>query len=176
MKLEYIKGSGKADKASILVGKTQIPASVISRLQVATEGKSAQRVANMVFAALQTKYSSVLDELDKAGLDYAEALAKMVALKPVKAPKTGHRASKGVVLATSVSKVIARRFKGTSEEMVMAFLEAVSKEEFSTEVISMLESYQKTYGTNPLGFIKVNERKANPKALKALKAWRQQHQ
>ena len=66
------------------------------------------------------------------------------------------------------SKGICKRFKGTPEEVVAAFLETVAKPEFKTEVVDCISAFKKNFGESKLGYIKTSNRMGNPAAQKAL--------
>ncbi len=164
----YIKGTGKSDKAEYRFGKISIPAAVITRLESEIAGKPEARQNHIIYAALEKKYSAFLDAVEAAEMEYSEALSAMVAIKPKKSVGTGQRATQVEKNAETFAKGIAKRFKGTPEEMVMQFQVAVATETFKAEAIDILTSYQKQFGTGPTGYIKTSSRKGNLAAIKAL--------
>ena len=78
------------------------------------------------------------------------------------------RSSKAARAAEVFSKGMCKRFKGTPEEVVEAFLELVAKPEFRTEAIDCITAFHKNFGESKLGFIKTSNRKGNPAAQEAL--------
>ena len=172
MSIKFIKGAGKGDRASFVVGKTVVPVSVISRVEKACEGKLEQRQGFIIFAALQSKYAPALEAIDKLGISYPEALKQMVALKPVKAAGKSSRAPKLAKTGEAIAKGVVKRFKGSPKEIVASFVALAGDSAFQNELVGILESYQKQNGLSPTGHIKSSNRKANPKAMKALKAAR----
>ncbi len=164
----YIKGTGKSDKAEYRLGRVSIPAAVITRLEAEVAGKPENKQNHIIYAALEKKYSDFLDAVEAQEMEYSEALAAMVSIKPKKSVATGQRASAATKNAEAFVKGIAKRFKGTPEEMVMQFQVAVASEGFKAEAIDILSSYLKQYGKGPTGFIKTSGRKGNLAAIKAL--------
>jgi len=173
MKIEFIKGTGKSDKARFILAKQEVPQAVITRLMDKLDGKSGAALDRIFYQGLE-KYEDFLTAMEAASITPAIAVEQMEKLKPVKEVKAGTRKTKGVLLAASVSKLIARRFKGQPEEMVKDFLDAVSKPEFTGAVIAQLTSFKAEFGSNALGFIKVSGRQSNPAAIAALRARRGQ--
>lgn len=172
--ITFHPGSGKTEKAAYRLGKQFVPAAVITRIIAEAEGKSEQRKAALVYSKLAKNYSSFIEEMDKADLDYVAALEQMKALKPVKATGgTGERAGKVEKTAEALVKGICKRFKGTPAEMIESFLKVVTGEEFKKEAEDIIRSYQKQFGTGNTGFTKTSGRKGNPKAIKALAAARE---
>ena len=173
MSIKYIKGTGgKGDKASFLVGKTVVPASVITRIERACEGKPEQRQSFIIYAALEKKYAPILEALDNLKMSYPDALKQMVALKPVKVTGTTSRVPKLVKICESIAKGVAKRMKGEPREIVASFVALVGDVAFQNELEGILETYKNQNGLSPTGFIKTSSRKANPKAMKALAAAR----
>jgi hypothetical protein len=165
----FIKGSGKQNKASYKLGKALVPAAVITRVSKAVAGLPDHRQALVFYSKLQKEYSTFLDELDKAKIDYLDALKQMVELKPKKPAGTGQRITKVEKNAELFSKIICKRFKKDStEEMVDAFLKSVNSPEFKKEAMDFINIYEKQHGRNTQGFIKTSNRKGNPAAQKAL--------
>ena len=173
MKIEFAKGTGKSDKAKFVRGKQKIPLAVITRLMDKLGGKSGPALDRLFYQGLE-RYEDFLTAMEAASITPAMAVEQMEKLKPVKEVKSGTRKSKGVLLAASVSKLIARRYKGQPEEMVMDFLDAVSKPEFTVAVIAQLTSFKAEFGSNALGFIKASGRRGTAAAIAALKARRGQ--
>jgi len=174
MKIQYVKGTGKENKAEFKLGKASVPASVISRTIKETEGKPENRKAFIIYGKLQKNYGSFLEALDAASLDYVDALNQMKELRPQKAAGTAHGAGKVQRTAVALAKPICKRFKGTPEEMIEAFLEAVNSPEFKKETIDIISANQKNFGKSALGFTKTSNRKGNPNAMKALEKVRKQ--
>jgi len=172
MSIKFVKGTGKGDRASFMVGKTVVPVSVISRIEKACEGKTDQRQNFIIFASLQNKYASAIEAIEKLGLSYSEALKQMVTLKPVKATGKGARVPKLVKTVEAIAKGVAKRFKGSPKEIVESFVALANEAAFQDELVGILEAYQKQNGLSPTGHIKSSSRKANPRAMKALAAAR----
>ena len=166
--IDFKKGTGKKDRAVYLVGTKTIPAAVITRLLPSLVGLSGPKLDRSFYQGLE-KYPEALDVLDGLEITPALAVERFQALqkesKPVASTK---RVSRTVKTAELFSKGICKRFKGTPEEMVAEFLEAVSKPEFKAEAIDCITAYEKTNGKNTSGFIKTSSRKGNPAAQKAL--------
>jgi hypothetical protein len=122
------------------------------------------------------RYPAVLDAIDTYGLTPTDAIAAFTKIRDenekARAPKQ-QRASKVEKAAETFAKGICKRFKGSPEEMVDAFLETVAKPEFKKEVVDVIAAYQKNFGQSSLGFIKTSNRKGNPAAQKALKKRRE---
>ena len=78
------------------------------------------------------------------------------------------RASKVAEAAELFSKGICKRFKGSPEEVVDAFLETVTRPEFKSEAVDCISAFKKNFGESKLGFIKTSNRQGNPAAQKAL--------
>ena len=89
------------------------------------------------------------------------------------APKQ-QRASKVERAAEAFAKGICKRFKGSPEEIVDAFLEIVGKAEFKIEAVDVISAYQKNFGQTSLGYIKTSNRKGNQAAQDALAKRRMQ--
>lgn len=177
MSIKFVKGSGgKGDKASFMISKTIVPASVITRIERACEGKPEQRQSFIIYAALEKKYAPVLEALDNLKMSYPQALKEMSALKPAKATGTGARVPKLVKTVEAIAKGVAKRFKGDPKTIVESFVALANEASFQTELVGILEAYQKQNGLSPTGNIKTSRRKANPNALKALAAKRAERQ
>jgi hypothetical protein len=166
----FVKGTGKANKAAYLVGAEKVPASVITRLLTALSGLSGAKLDRSFYQGLE-KYPAVLDAIDAYGLSPAFAVSSFLKLQEENRPApnpASQRASKVVRAAELFSKGICKRFKGTPEEVVAAFLETVAKPEFKTEVVDCISAFKKNFGESKLGFIKTSNRQGNPAAQKAL--------
>ncbi len=172
MAIKFVKGTGKGDRASFMVGKSVVPVSVISRVEKACAGKPEQRQGFIIYSALEKKYTPALEAIDKLGISYPEALKQMISLKPAKVAGTGTRVPKLVKTAESIAKGVVKRFKGTPKEIVASFVALAGETTFQDELVGILEAYQKQNGLSPTGHIKTSTRKANPKAMKALAAAR----
>lgn len=172
MSIKFVKGTGKGDRASFMVGKSVVPVSVISRVEKACAGKPEQRQGFIIYSALEKKYTPALEAIDKLGISYTEALKQMISLKPAKVAGTGTRVPKLVKTAESIAKGVVKRFKGTPKEIVASFVALAGETTFQDELVGILEAYQKQNGLSPTGHIKTSTRKANPKAMKALAAAR----
>ena len=166
----FVKGTGKTNKAAYLVGTEKVPAAVVTRLLKGVQGLSGSKLDRAFYQGL-VKYPTVLDALDAYGLNAAVAASSFQKLQeenqPVKTAAS-QRSSKVVRAAELFSKGICKRFKGTPEEVVAAFLELVSKPEFKTEAVDCIAAFKKNFGESKLGFIKTSNRKGNPAAQKAL--------
>ena len=166
--ISFKKGTGKKDRAVYLVGTKTIPAAVITRLLPSLVDLAGPKLDRAFYQGLE-KYPEALDVLDGLDITPSVAVEKFQALqkesKPVASSK---RVPKAVKTAELFSKGICKRFKGTPEEMVAAFLEAIAKPEFKTEAIDCIAAYEKTNGKNAQGFIKSSGRTGNPAAQKAL--------
>lgn len=173
MPIKYIKGTGgKGDKASFLVGKTVVPASVITRIERACEGKPEQRQSFIIYAALEKKYAPILEALDSLKMSYPEALKQMLALKPTKVAGKTVRVPKLVKIVESIAKGVAKKFKGEPKQIVESFVALVGEAAFQEELVGKLEAYKKQNGFSTTGHLKSSSRKANPKALEGLAAAR----
>ena len=166
----FVKGTSKNNKAAYLVGTEKVPAAVITRLLTALHDHSGSKMDREFYQGL-AKYPKVLDALDAYGLSPALAVGSFKRLQeenqPAKTPGS-QRATKVVRAAELFSKGICKRFKGTPEEVVAAFLELVAKPEFKTEAVDCITAFKKNFGESTLGFIKTSNRKGNPAAQKAL--------
>ncbi len=166
----FVKGTSKTNKAAYLVGTEKVPAAVITRLLTALHDQSGSKMDRAFYQGL-AKYPKILDALDAYGLAPAVAVGSFKRLQEENQPVknvTGQRASKVVRSAELFSKGMCKRFKGTPEEVVDAFLETVTKPEFRSEAVDCIAAYQKNFGESKLGFIKTSNRKGNPAAQTAL--------
>ena len=166
----FVKGTSKANKAAYLVGTEKVPAAVITRLLTGLQDLSGSKMDRAFYKGLG-KYPKVLDALDAYGLVPAVAVSSLKRLQEENQPVknvAGQRASKVARAAELFSKGICKRFKGTPEEVVEAFLELVVKPEFKTEAVDCITAFKKNFGESKLGFIKTSSRKGNPAAQKAL--------
>ena len=120
---------------------------------------------------------AVLDAIDTYGLTPADAVAAFAKIRneneKAQAPKQ-QRASKVERAAEAFAKGICKRFKGSPEEIVDAFLEIVGKAEFKIEAVDVISAYQKNFGQTSLGYIKTSNRKGNQAAQDALAKRRMQ--
>jgi len=166
----FVKGNGKANRAAYLVGVEKVPAAVITRLLTGLIDLSGSKMDRAFYQGL-AKYPRVLDALDAYGISPAMAVGSFKKLQEDNQPvrKVGEqRASKVVRAAELFSKGICKRFKGTPEQLVDAFLEMVAKPEFKKEAVDCISAFKKSYGESKLGFIKTSNRQGNPAAQKAL--------
>ncbi|WLT30297.1 hypothetical protein [Geothrix sp. PMB-07] len=168
----YEKGTGKENKAEYKLGRASVPASVMSRIFKEAEDKPDFKQAFILYGKLEKNYVSFLEALDKAGIEYFQALTMMKEIRPVKSQRTGQRAGKAEKTVEAVAKSICKRFKGSPIEMVEAFLTVVNSREFHSEVTDIISAYQKNFGKSALGFTKTSARKGNPNALRALEKFR----
>jgi hypothetical protein len=172
--IHYVPGKGKGTKAAYLVGTEKVPAAVITRLLTALHDQTGAKLDRMFYQGLE-KYPAVLDAIDTYGLTPTDTVAALAKIRDenekARAPKQ-QRASKVEKSAETFAKGICKRFKGSPEEMVDAFLEIVGKPEFRKEAVDVISAYQKSFGTTSLGFIKTSQRKGNPAAQKALVKFR----
>jgi len=166
----FVRGTSKANKSAFLVGSEKVPSSVITRLLTSIHDLAGSKLDRIFFQSLE-KYPKVLDALDAYGLTPALAVSSFKKLqeenRPTPSPAS-QRASKVVRAAELFSKGICKRFKGTPEEVVTAFLELVAKPEFKSEAIDCISAFKKNFGESKLGFIKTSNRQGNPAAQKAL--------
>lgn len=165
----FVKGTGKANKAAYLVGTEKVPAAVITRLLTAIGDGLGSRLDRAFYQGLE-KYPKVLDAIEAYGLTPAGAVGSFRKLQEENQVirTSTQRPSKVVRAAELFSKGICKRFKGTPEEVVDAFLELVAKPEFKTEAIDCISAFKRSFGETTLGFIKTSDRKGNPAAQKAL--------
>jgi hypothetical protein len=174
--IHYVPGKGKSNRAAYLVGTEKVPAAVITRLLKALQGQTGGKIDRLFYQGLD-KYPSVLDAIDTYGLMPSEAVAEFAKIQQenekARAPKQ-ERATKVEKAAETFAKGICKRFKGSPEEVVAAFLDIVAKPEFRTEAIDVISAYHKNFGQTSLGFIKTSNRKGNPAAQKALAKHRAQ--
>jgi hypothetical protein len=143
---------------------------VVTRLLTAVQDLSGSKLDRAFYQGLE-KYPKVLDALDAYGLNPTKAVGSFQKLQEENRPArdlTGRRQSKVVRTALVFSKGICKKFKGSPEEMVTAFLEMVLKPEFKSEAIDCITAFKKNFGESKLGFIKTSSRKGNPAAQKAL--------
>ena len=167
----YVKGEGKENKAEYRLGKASVPAALISRIADKLKGQSEQRQGHIIFGALQKKYFLFLDAIETAKLEYPEAFAMMMEVKPKKAAGTGTRTrtSSTTKTAEAIAKVICKRFKGEDAiKLFRDFMDMAVSSEFEKETIDTIEAFQKNYGTSPTGYTKTTNRSGNPAAIKAL--------
>ncbi len=166
----FVKGTSKVNKSAYLVGTEKVPAAVITRLLTSLHDLAGSKLDRAFYQSLE-KYPKVLDALDAYGLSPALAVSSFKKLQEenrvVPAPAS-QRPSKVAKAAELFSKGICKRFKGTPEEVVDAFLEVVSKPEFKAEAIDCISAFKKNFGESKLGFIKTSNRQGNPAAQKAL--------
>jgi len=166
----FVKGTSKTNKAAYLVGAEKVPAAVITRLLTALHDLSGSKLDRAFYQGLE-KYPAVLDSLDAYGLTPVVAVGSFRKLQEenqvVRTP-AGLKPTKVARAAELFSKGMCKRFKGTPEEVVDAFLELVAKPEFKTEAIDCIAAFQKNFGESKLGFIKTSNRKGNPAAQEAL--------
>jgi len=173
--IHYVPGKGKANRAAYLVGTEKVPAAVITRLLTALQDQSGAKLDRMFYQGLE-KYPAVLDALDAYKLPPSDAVAAFAKIQEenvkARAPKQ-ERTSKVEKAAEIFAKGICKRFKGTPEEMVDAFLEIVAKPEFRKETVDVVSAFLKNHGKSTLGYVKTSNRKGNPKAQEALAKRRQ---
>ena len=166
----FVKGTGKANKAAYLVGTEKVPAAVVTRLLRGLKDLSGSKLDRAFYQGL-VKYPTVLDALDAHGLNAAVAVSSFQKLQEenrVVPNPASQRSSKAARAAEVFSKGMCKRFKGTPEEVVEAFLELVAKPEFRTEAIDCITAFHKNFGESKLGYIKTSNRKGNPAAQTAL--------
>ena len=166
----FVKGTSKANKAAFLVGTEKVPAAVVTRLLTALHDLSGSKMDRAFYQGL-AKYPKVLDALDAYGLLPAVAVSSFQKLQEENRPApnpVSQKATKVARAAELFSKGICKRFKGTPEEVVTAFLELVSKPEFKSEAVDCISAFQRNFGESKLGFIKTSNRQGNPAAQKAL--------
>lgn len=168
--INFIKGTSKRDKATYVVGKERVPASVITRLLTAVQDLSGAKLDRAFYQAL-AKYERVLDSLDALGVSPAEAVERFrdlqAANRPVKT-EGARRATKVEKIGEAVAKVLCKRFKGSATEIVDEFMQIMRKPEFKTKVTECIGEYEKTHGKTALGYIKTSGRKGNEAAQQAL--------
>lgn len=174
--INYVPGKGKENKAVYLVGTEKVPAAVITRLLNTLAGLTGPKLDRSFYQGL-SKYPKVLDTLDSYSLAPVVAVDSFKRLQEqnrIEKTSSQKRASKVEKAAEVFSKGICKRFKGTPEEMVTAFLEIVAKPEFKNEAIDIVTAYEKNFGKSTMGYIKTSKRKGNPAAQKALAKMRTQ--
>lgn len=165
--ITFHPGSGVKDKAEYRLGKGKVPMSVITRLVKSLAGKTGSALDRVFYQGL-AKYEAFLEAMEAANISPTDALKTFSALKPAKVGKL--RLEKE---AEGVAKILAKKYSSLAPvEMVEKFLATVSKPEFKEEVVNLLKSYEKQFKRNPLGRIRTSNRKANPKAIKALAEFR----
>ena len=168
--IQFVKGTGKANKSAYLVGTEKVPAAVVTRLLTSLHSLSGSKLDRAFYQGLG-KYPAVLDALDAYRLSPEVAVSSFKKLQEENQPVrnvVGQRPSKVVRAAVLFSKGICKRFKGTPEEMVDGFIELVSKPEFKSEAVGCISAFKTNFGESKLGFIKTSNRKGNPAAQKAL--------
>ena len=165
--ITYHTGAGKSARAYYQLGKATVPASMVTRMLANLTGKTGAALDRIFYQSL-TKHESFLEAMETFELVPDEAVSAFLALKPAKKVSANPRVSKVEKTAVVFAKGICKRFKGTPEEMVTAFLDSVSKPEFKAEAVEIISGYLKDYGKSPTGFVKASDRKANPAALAAL--------
>jgi len=164
----FVKGTSKTNKAAYLVGTEKVPAAVITRLLTATKELSGAKLDRVFYQGLD-KYPAVLDSLDTYNLSPVLAVGSFQKLQEENQVKpASQKPSKAAKAAELFSKGICKKFKGTPEEIVDAFLELVTKPEFKVEAVDCISAFKKNFGESALGFIKTSNRKGNPAAQKAL--------
>ncbi len=162
--IRYVAGKGgKGAKASYLVNNESLPVSVITRIERLCLEKPEQRHGFIFHSALERRYGKVLESIERLGLSYQAALKLMVELKPTKKPHLGHRGSRINKTAAVLARAICRRFKGnTEEEITSSFYELVQKEEFRSELKTIIQKLDTDFGRNSLGYVKSNKRTGRP--------------
>lgn len=163
--IQYVKGEGKGSKAHFKCGRTGVvPAALITRLLEEAEGQNPVAVRRLVTVKLSMgragggTYAAFLDELDKAGLDYAEALEAMRALKPSR--RAGQPRIQKEVLSTA--KVLCRKYSDRSaEEMVAKFVETVNMPEFRQGVVAAIQAFEKAHGRNAQKKVRTRKERAD---------------
>lgn len=164
----YVKGQGKGMKAHFRCGKAGfVPSSLITRLLDEAEGQTESAVRRMVTVKLSMNragagsYSAFLDELDRAGIDYAAALEIMRGLRP--STRTGKMRIGKEVLATA--RVLCRKYSDrTPEDMVAKFIETVTLPEFKQGVVEAIKGFEKTFGRNAQKKIRLRKERADLQA------------
>jgi len=169
--ITYHAGAGKHAKAFYQLGKSTIPASMVTRMLANLSGKTGAALDRIFYQSL-TKHESFLETMEAFELLPDEAVSAFIAVRPAKKISSGLRVSKVEKTAEIFAKGICKRFKGTPEEMVSAFLDAVNKSEFKAEAVDIISGYLESYGKSPTGFVKASNRKANPAAQAALEKYR----
>lgn len=166
----FIKGTSKADKAAFLVGKEKVPAAVVTRLLFSLHGLSGPKLDRTFYQGL-AKYPAVLDSLDAHEVTPIQAVERFQELQSANRPTKAEglkRASKVERMAEATAKVLCKRFKGSSSEIVEEFLQVMRKPEFKVKVQEFINGFEESFGKNGLGYIKTSARKGNPEAKKAL--------
>ena len=166
----FVKGTSKTNKAAYFVGTEKVPAAVITRLLTSLQDLGGSKLDRAFYQGLE-KYPKVLDALDACGCSPALAVSSFKKLQEENRPtppSTSQRASKVVRAAETFAKGICKRFKGSPEEVVAAFLELVARPEFKSEAVDCISAFKNNFGESKLGFIKTSARKGNQAAQKAL--------
>lgn len=170
MPITYQPGTGIKDRAQYALGKATIPAAMVTRM---LKGLPATGSIDRYFFTSLAKHGAFLDALEAAQIAPAKAIETFKSLKPLPVAKTGERASRIEMLAEALAPKICQRFGGEDpQEVVAAFLAAVAKPEFKAEAVDIIKAHKAAHGMTPTGHIKTSDRKANPKALRALAEFR----
>jgi len=170
--ITYHPGSGRSKKAEYRIGKLSIPASAITRVINGIGSKTGAALDRAFYQGL-VKYENVLEALEAAKIQPADAVKVFHSLKPVKANETGERSSKAKKTAEIFAKSIVKRFKGEDpSKLVEDFLAMANDDEIKKEMVEIIKEYKANFNVSPTGHIKTSNRKANPNALKALAAAR----
>lgn len=170
--ITYHSGSGRSKKAEYRIGKLSIPASAITRVINGIGSKTGAALDRAFYQGL-VKYESVLETLEAAKIQPAEAVKVFQSLKPVKSAGTEGRVTKVKKTADVFAKAIVKRFRGEDpSKLVEEFLAMANNDEFKKEVAEIINKYKADFNVSPTGHIKTSNRKANPKAMKALAAAR----
>ena len=170
----FIKGTSKTNRAAYLVGTEKVPAAVITRLLTSLDGLSDKKLDRAFYQGLE-KYPSVLDALDVYELTPAVAAEVFQRLQNENRPvanSSSQRPSKLIKAVKVLSKVICKKYKGSPEEVVDAFLALVTKPDFKSEAINCISEFKNNFGVSKLGFIKTSNRKGNSAAVEALSDYR----
>jgi len=170
--ITYHSGSGRSKKAEYRIGKLSVPASAITRVINGIGSKTGAALDRAFYQGL-VKYENVLEALEAAKIQPADAVKVFQSLKPVKSVGTEGRVTKVKRTAEIFAKSIVKRFKGDDpSKLVEDFIAMANNDEFRKEVVEIIKSYKMNFNVSPTGHIKTSNRKANPNALKALAATR----
>lgn len=151
-------GGGKGSQGRYFIGENSIPASLVSRVQKACQGKSDMKQGFVIHSALEKKYASALDAFEAMGISFPEALRKMIELKPIKSSTSKPQASRIEKTAQMLAKVACKRWKGTESEISSAFFESIQGAEMKAELSKAILGFEASFGHNLQGFVKTSDR------------------
>jgi hypothetical protein len=146
---------------------------MITRIIDETSGKPDAAKSRIFIAKLSQNrgkagsYVPFLEELEKNGIEYLDALKQMEELTPRRASVGKPRIGKEVA---AVAKMLCRKYSQKPPvEMFEKFLETVQRPEFREGVLESLQGYESEHGRNRMGKIRTRPEREDMKA-RALKA------